>query len=329
MFKCVQRSILSVLQIAVLLAGTYLSGPTFAADYPTKPIKLIVSFAPGGGTDVIARIIGKYLSEDLGQPVIVENKAGGGGNIGARFVATAEPDGYTILVTSTAFAINPSLFKNAGYDPIKQFTPIINAGYSPTIIFVHPDVKANNLKELLTLAKTKDLSYATAGIGTVPFLTSENLNKMASVNITHIPFAGAGPALNAVIGGQVPVGSAAFATPGLIDWLNSGKIRPIAISSAVRSRFVPNVPTIIESGYPGVVDDTWIAFFAPAKTPKDIVVKLNQAISKIIKQPVVLEQISKIGFDWNPNTSDEFAQYIQGEVTKWGKIVKETGITQE
>ncbi len=329
MFKYVQRSILSVLQIAVLLAGTYLSGPTFAADYPTKPIKLIVSFAPGGGTDVIARIIGKYLSEDLGQPVIVENKAGGGGNIGARFVATAEPDGYTILVTSTAFAINPSLFKNAGYDPIKQFTPIINAGYSPTIIFVHPDVKANNLKELLTLAKTKDLSYATAGIGTVPFLTSENLNKMASVNITHIPFAGAGPALNAVIGGQVPVGSAAFATPGLIDWLNSGKIRPIAISSAVRSRFVPNVPTIIESGYPGVVDDTWIAFFAPAKTPKDIVVKLNQAISKIIKQPVVLEQISKIGFDWNPNTSDEFAQYIQGEVTKWGKIVKETGITQE
>ena len=329
MFKCVQRSILSVLQIAVLLAGTYLSGPTFAADYPTKPIKLIVSFAPGGGTDVIARIIGKYLSEDLGQPVIVENKAGGGGNIGARFVATAEPDGYTILVTSTAFAINPSLFKNAGYDPIKQFTPIINAGYSPTIIFVHPDVKANNLKELLTLAKTKDLSYATAGIGTVPFLTSENLNKMASVNITHIPFAGAGPALNAVIGGQVPVGSAAFATPGLIDWLNSGKIRPIAISSAVRSRFVPNVPTIIESGYPGVVDDTWIAFFAPAKTPKDIVVNLNQAISKIIKQPVVLEQISKIGFDWNPNTSDEFAQYIQGEVTKWGKIVKETGITQE
>jgi tripartite-type tricarboxylate transporter receptor subunit TctC len=329
MFKYVQRSILPVLQIAVLLAGTYLSGPTFAADYPTKPIKLIVSFAPGGGTDVIARIIGKYLSEDLGQPVIVENKAGGGGNIGARFVATAEPDGYTILVTSTAFAINPSLFKNAGYDPIKQFTPIINAGYSPTIIFVHPDVKANNLKELLTLAKTKDLSYATAGIGTVPFLTSENLNKMASVNITHIPFAGAGPALNAVIGGQVPVGSAAFATPGLIDWLNSGKIRPIAISSAVRSRFVPNVPTIIESGYPGVVDDTWIAFFAPAKTPKDIVVKLNQAISKIIKQPVVLEQISKIGFDWNPNTSDEFAQYIQGEVTKWGKIVKETGITQE
>ena len=329
MFKYVQRSILPVLQIAVLLAGTYLSGPTFAADYPTKPIKLIVSFAPGGGTDVIARIIGKYLSEDLGQPVIVENKAGGGGNIGARFVATAEPDGYTILVTSTAFAINPSLFKNAGYDPIKQFTPIINAGYSPTIIFVHPDVKANNLKELLTLAKTKDLSYATAGIGTVPFLTSENLNKMASVNITHIPFAGAGPALNAVIGGQVPVGSAAFATPGLIDWLNSGKIRPIAISSAVRSRFVPNVPTIIESGYPGVVDDTWIAFFAPAKTPKDIVVKLNQAISKIIKQPVVLEQISKIGFDWNLNTSDEFAQYIQGEVTKWGKIVKETGITQE
>ena len=329
MFKYVQRSILPVLQIAVLLAGTYLSGPTFAADYPTKPIKLIVSFAPGGGTDVIARIIGKYLSEDLGQPVIVENKAGGGGNIGARFVATAEPDGYTILVTSTAFAINPSLFKNAGYDPIKQFTPIINAGYSPTIIFVHPDVKANNLKELLTLAKTKDLSYATAGIGTVPFLTSENLHKMASVNITHIPFAGAGPALNAVIGGQVPVGSAAFATPGLIDWLNSGKIRPIAISSAVRSRFVPNVPTIIESGYPGVVDDTWIAFFAPAKTPKDIVVKLNQAISKIIKQPVVLEQISKIGFDWNPNTSDEFAQYIQGEVTKWGKIVKETGITQE
>ena len=329
MFKYVQRSILPVLQIAVLLAGTYLSGPTFAADYPTKPIKLIVSFAPGGGTDVIARIIGKYLSEDLGQPVIVENKAGGGGNIGARFVATAEPDGYTILVTSTAFAINPSLFKNAGYDPIKQFTPIINAGYSPTINFVHPDVKANNLKELLTLAKTKDLSYATAGIGTVPFLTSENLNKMASVNITHIPFAGAGPALNAVIGGQVPVGSAAFATPGLIDWLNSGKIRPIAISSAVRSRFVPNVPTIIESGYPGVVDDTWIAFFAPAKTPKDIVVKLNQAISKIIKQPVVLEQISKIGFDWNLNTSDEFAQYIQGEVTKWGKIVKETGITQE
>ncbi len=329
MFTSLQRFILATLKLCVLLVGVHLCAPSLAADYPTKPIKLIVSFAPGGGTDVIARIIGKYLSEDLGQPVIVENKAGGGGNIGARFVAAAEPDGYTLLVTSTAFAINPSLFKNAGYDPIKQFVPIIDAGFSPTIIFVHPDVKATNLKELLALAKTKDLSYATAGIGTVPFLTSENLNKLASVNITHIPFAGAGPALNAVIGGQVPVGSAAFATPGLIDWISSGKIRPIAISSAVRSRFVPNVPTIIESGYPGVVDDTWIAFFAPAKTPNDIVVKLNQAMSKIIKKPAVLDQISKIGFDWSPNTSEEFSQYIQGEVVKWGKIVKDTGVTQD
>ncbi|MEI7532130.1 MAG: tripartite tricarboxylate transporter substrate binding protein [Betaproteobacteria bacterium] len=329
MFKYVQMFFRDALKIIILIIGMQSTSVILAADYPIKPIKLVVSFAPGGGTDVIARIIGKYLTEELGQPVIVENKAGGGGNIGARFVAGAEPDGYTILVTSTAFAINPSFYKNAGYDPIKQFVPIINAGYSPTILFVHPDVKATNLKELMTLAKTNDLSYASAGIGTVPFLTSENLNKLASVSIVHIPFGGAGPALNSVIGGQVPVGSAAFATPGLIDWLNSGKIRPIAISSEGRSRFMPNVPTIAESGYPGVVDNTWIAFFAPAKTPNEIVVKLNQLMSNIIKKPVVMEQISKIGFDWSPNTNIEFTQYIQGEVIKWGKIVKETGIAQQ
>jgi tripartite-type tricarboxylate transporter receptor subunit TctC len=313
-------------RIAALAAGLLLAAVVNADPYPSKPIKFLVAFAPGGGTDVIARIIGQHLADDWGRPVVVENRPGAGSNIGTRQVASAEPDGYTVLVTSTAFAINPSLYKNAGYDPIQSFVPIINAGYSPSILFVHPSVPVKTLQELIARGKAEPLSYASAGVGTVPFLTAEYLlNKMAGINITHIPFAGAGPALNAVIGGHVPVGAAAFATPGLTEWFASGKLRPIAITSATRSALQPDVPTALESGFPGMVDYTWIGFFAPANTPKEIVAKLNQAINRIIKVPAVQEQLTKIGFDWAPNSAEEFAAYILAEVNKWSTVVKSTG----
>ncbi|MCC6889873.1 MAG: protein BugT, partial [Hyphomicrobiales bacterium] len=228
--------------------------------------------------------------------------------------------------TSTAFAINASFYKNPGYDPA-AFIPIINAGYSPSILFVHPSVPVKTLQELIALGKSRPLFYASAGIGTVPFLTAEYLlNKKAGMKITHAPHSGAATAVQAVIGGHVPVGAAAFATPGLVEWFKDGKLRAIAVTSEKRTPSVPDVPTAGEQGFPGFVDNTWIAFFAPAGTPKHIIEKASTSISRIIQMPAVRETLAKIGFDWEPNTPEQFGAYMQSELAKWSRIVSETGV---
>jgi len=296
-----------------------------ATPYPNSVIKLVVAFAPGGGTDVIARVIGKELNDAWNNPVVVENRPGAGSNIGTRVVARSTPDGYTILVTSTAFAINPSLYKNAGYNPTEDFVPIVNAGASPTIVVAHPSVPIRNLKELIALGKKQPLSYASAGVGTVPFLTAEFLlNTKAAASIAHIPYAGAGPALTAVVAGHVPVASLAFATPALGNWISSGKLRPIAVMSPKRLASYPAVPTGSESGFPGYVDSTWIGFLAPARTPKEIVAKLNGEMSRILHLPAATEALGQLGFEWEANSPEQFASYIQAETAKWAEIVKAT-----
>lgn len=307
-----------------------ISQGAMAQEYPSKPIRLIVPFAPGGGTDAVARVLSKMLSESMKVPVVVDNRPGAGSNLGTRLAARAEADGYTLLVTSTAFAINPSLYKAPGYDATRDFVPVINAGYSPTILFVNPAVPAKTLADLVALGRKQSLSYSTAGVGTVPFLSSERLlNKLAGMHVVHVPYAGAGPALLAVIGGHVPLGSAAYATPGLEEFFAAGKLRPIAVTSAQRMPAQPNVPTVSESGFPGFVENTWIGVFAPARTPKDIVERLNHAMNQALQNSEVQEQLTRVGFSWKPNSADEYAKYMKAELVKWADIVKVTGAHAE
>ena len=313
--------------IAVCLFTTAVAAET----YPSKPVRFIVAFSPGGGTDIIARVVADKLTRAWSQPVVVENRPGAGSNIGTQAVAKAPPDGYTILVTSTSFAVNPGMYKSAGYDPLKDFVPIINGGHTPTLFFTVPALPVDSLPALLQLAKSQKLSYATAGAGTVSHLTAENLfNVIAKADIQHIPFSGAGPAFQALAGGHVPVGALAFGTPALYDFVKAGKLKPIAISSGTRFPLLPDVPTIAESGFPNYApESTWIGFFAPAGTPKDIVATLNQAIDAALRQPDARDRLAKIGFDWSPNTAEQFDGYIKEEVVKWGKVVKATGVRAE
>jgi len=320
------RKMFKLLSLAVLsLAGAgWTSGAVAADEYPGKPIRFIAAQAPGGPVDVMARLVGQKVSEALSQPVIVENRQGAGGNIGTAVVARTAPDGYTVLVQSSAFAVNATLFEKPGYDALKDFEPIINSGLIPNIIFVHPSVPANNLAELVALTKQKKMSYASPGIGTTPHLTGELLLKtMLGLDLTHVPFNGAGPSTAAVLANQVPIGSAALIAP--MPLIKAGKLRPIIVTSLQRAPQLPDVPTVAESGFPGYEDYTWVGFWAPAGTPKAIVNRLNKEISLALQRPDMKERLSALGYEFKPNSPEEFSSFVAGEVQKWGKVVKASG----
>ena len=294
-----------------------------AKDYPARPVRFLVPHAPGGPTDVMARVVGQKLADQWGQTVVVDNRPGAGGNLGTALVTRASPDGYTILVNSSAFAVNVSLFRNPGYDP-KDFAPVVNGGLIPNLIFVHPSVPAATLKELIALGKAKKLSYASAGIGTTPHLTAERLLKtMAGLDITHIPYNGAALAANAVVANQVPVGSAAVTAPAPL--IRAGRLKGIVVTSLQRSSALPDVPTVAESGFPGYEDYTWIAFFAPRGTPGTIVARLNADIAAVLQTPSVKERLATLGFEFTPNTPQQFSEFLKAEVVKWAKVVKDSG----
>ena len=302
-----------------------IAGAAHAAEpaYPNRPLRFLVPHAPGGPTDIMARVVGQKLVEAGGWTVVIDNRAGAGGNIGTAMVARATPDGYTILVNSSAFAVNVSLFRNPGYDP-QDFAAIINGGVIPNIIFVHPAVPAATLQDLIALGKSKKLSYASAGMGTTPHLTAERLLKtMAGLDITHIPYNGAALATNAVVAGEVPVGSAAVTAPAPL--IKAGRLKAIVVTSLQRSPALPDVPTVAESGFPGYEDYTWIAFFAPRGTPRALVIKLNADITAVLRVPAVKERLAALGFDFTPNTPEQFAEFLKAEVVKWAKVVKESG----
>jgi tripartite-type tricarboxylate transporter receptor subunit TctC len=311
---------------AVLLALSIVGHAAVqAADaYPSRTISFLVPQPPGGPTDVMGRVVGQRLTEALGQPVVLENRPGAGGNIGTVLAARATPDGYTILLQSSAYAVNPSLYSKAGYDPIKDFVPVINGGSIPNLIFAHPSFAANTLQELIALGKKQKLMYASSGTGTTPHLTAELLLKtMAGLDITHISFGGAAPAVNGVVAGQVLLGSTALTAPAPL--IKAGRLKGIVVTSPQRTPALPEVPTAAESGFPGYVDYTWIAFFAPAGTPRAIVDKLNSEIAKTLQVPAVRERLAALGFDPQPNTPDEFAAFLKTEIVKWAKVVKTSG----
>ena len=319
---------------AIVLASTlYALGAADAAmlqdksgpkDYPTRPLRFLVPYAAAGPTDIMARLVGQKLSERWGQNVVIDNRAGASGNIGTGLVMRANPDGYTILVHSSAYVVNPSLYRNAGYDAVKSLIPIINAGASPNMLYVHPTLPVRTLKELIVAGKSKPLTYASPGIGTTPHLTVELLLKtMNKLEMTHVPYNGAAPALGAVLGGQILLGCGAM--PPIVAPVKAGRLHAIAVTSLKRAESLPDVPTVAESGFPGYEDYTWIAAFAPLGTPNAIVQKLNTEIDRILQMPDVKARLKVLEFEYTPNTSRQFAQYVEKEVAKWGKVVKASG----
>ena len=297
-----------------------------AADYPTKPITLIIGFAPGGPSDVMARILTRKMEEILKQPFVIENRAGAGGGIAGTAVARAASDGYTVLLaTGSLLAINVSLYKNLGYDPEKDFEPISVIGTQTNVLYTHPSVPAKTLPELIAYARDNPgkLSFGSGGNGTPAHLAGELLKIEAKLDMTHVPFRGTGPALQAVIGGHVPM---AYNPPSpLIPHIQSGAIRPIAITTLKRTEVLPDVPTIAESGFPGFEATTWHALVAPAGTPKDVIAALHQATAATVNDPAVRKALTDLGVDVVGGTPDELRAYLKSEIPKWAAVVKASG----
>jgi tripartite-type tricarboxylate transporter receptor subunit TctC len=311
-----------------LLAATLLlCAATAQAAFPDKPIKIVVAFAPGSSTDIVARLIADQMQAALGQTVTVENKPGAGGNIATQQVMNAPADGYTLLFHSVAYSVNPSLFANAGYDAVKDLQAVAMAAVTPNLIYVHPDVKATNLAELLALAQNGKLSYASSGNGTTTHLGAEWLFRaLAKVDITHVPFQPAA-ATNAVVSGQVPIASTSM--PPAVPFVKSGKVRPIAVMSLKRSPALPDVPTVAELGYKDFEANTWFAIFAPAKTPPAVLDQLNAEVNKALNAKVLLERFEGLSLEAQRLDRAATRRYVESEVAKWGKLVKDIGVKIE
>ena len=323
------RASLAPLLVASLALGLA-PADAHAQTYPSKPIRMIVPFTPGGTTDILARTVGQKMTEDWGQPVVIENRPGAGGNIGSELVAKAPPDGYTLLMgTISTHAINPSLYKRLPFDPARDFAPVSRVGTLPNILIVHPSVPVKSVKELIELARSKpgDLNFASSGVGTSLHLSGELFNTMAGVKLVHVPYKGSSPALADLLGGQVKIMFDNL--PSALPHVKAGKLKPLAVTSTKRAAVLPEVPTVTESGLPGFEVTSWFAVFAPAKTPKDIVAKLNGEIVKILNSGDVKEKLTQIGVDPAPTTPEELAAFAKAETEKWGKVVKATGASAD
>lgn len=298
-----------------------------AADFPTKPVTLVVPFAPGGPTDAMARTLANALKGPLGQPVIVENKAGAGGNLGAEAVARAERDGHTVLFgTSGPLAINVSLYRKIGYDPLKSFAPVIQIGHLPNVLVVHPAVPVKTVQELIAYGRAHPgkLSYASSGNGASSHLAGVLFNNTAGTDFMHVPYKGTGPALTDLLGGQVSMTFTDVLTA--LPHIRSGKLRALGVTTTARSQALPEVPTVAEQGLPGFDVSVFFGIVAPAGTPKDVVDRLNRAFVDVLKQPDVRQTLLGQGLELAPATAPEqLAGFMQSEVGKWRTVVQKSG----
>jgi tripartite-type tricarboxylate transporter receptor subunit TctC len=297
-----------------------------AAGYPERTVKIIVPFAPAGPTDIMARIVSTHLGAAIGGTVIVENKPGAGGNIGIGTAAHAEPDGYTLLITSSAYVVNPSLYEKIPYDPYRDFAPLAELGTSPNVFLVDPKLGINSMADLIARAKSdpNELNYASPGVGTTPHLSAELLKIVGGIQITHVPFSGAGPAIQAILGGTTQVACAAL--PPAHPFIESGALKALAVTSAHRWFDLPDVPTMVELGFEDFIADTFQGFLAPAKTAPDIVALLSAKSVAILKRPDIAEQLRNNGFEVIANGPEGMRRRIEDEVPKWRDVVTKAGI---
>lgn len=314
---------------AAALAATLLPVAAFAQTYPDRPVRLIVPYAPGGSADIVARLISDEWGKALGKPLVVENKAGAGGNVGVAEVAKAAGDGYTIGLQTVSLAINPALTPKMPYDTLKDLAPIGMVASSQHVLVVNEQVPAKTVKELIALAKSRPgkLSYASAGTGSTFHMSAELFKAVAGVSIVHIPYRGGGPALSDTIGGQVemsfPVLSAAQ------GHVQSGKLRALGVTGPKRSPLMPDVPTIAEAGVPGYSFETWFMVFAPAATPRPVIDKLNATLHAVLSAQTVKDRMAKEGFEATPSTAAQARARLEKELPQWAKLVKERGITAD
>ncbi len=311
---------------AVLFCFLTVDG-VLAQSYPSKPIRFVVTMPPGGGTDVMARIIGQKLTESWGQPVVVDNRPGASGIVGMEICAKAAPDGYTIVVTPThVYAINPNLFKKLPHDVIRDFAPVAQLARTQFVLLVHPSVPAKSVKELIALAKSKpgQINYASVGIGSGFHLGMEMFKRMVGIDMTHVPYKGSAASLTAMLSGEVSVAfdTTSTATP----YIKAGKLRALGVSGPKRSPEMPDLPTIAEAGVPGYEATGGFGILAPAGTPKEIVTKLNAEIMKILHMPDVKERFFDVGAEISDNTPEQFAALVKADIAKWAKVIKEANI---
>ncbi len=296
-----------------------------AQQYPDKPVRLVVPFAPGGTSDLLARIIAAPLWQSLGQPVVADNRPGAGSNIGAEIVANANPDGYTLLMGTPALASNPALYGKVKYDPVRSFEPVTLVAEVPVVLVVHPGVPAKSISELIALAKAQPgkLNFGSSGYGGIGHLVGESFKSATGVNIVHVPYKGNGPALVDLMAGVLTLTFSDLA--GASPYIKAGRMRPLAIASARRTPSMPELPTMSEAGVPGFQAASWFAVFATGGTPKPVVNRLSAEIVKIIRTPDVRERLNGLGFDVVGNTPEELAAFLKLEIAKWTRVVKESG----
>ncbi len=320
----VHKLIVPALAILALAGGAAVA----AANYPERPIRLIVPFPPGGSNDIVGRVIGQRLCERLGKPVVIDNRGGAGGMIGTDTAIHSQPDGYTLLIISAAYAYNPWLYK-LNYDPIKSIAAVAQLGTGPNVLAIHPSVAANSVKELVALAKARpgQLNYASAGIGSFQHMSSEMFRIMAGINVLHVPFKGGGPAMLAVISGQsqISIGSLLQTLP----FLRTGKLKALATGGAKRSPALPEVPTVAEAGVPGYEANNWWGIVGPGAMPPAVVKRLNGEVAAILATPETQKWFIGEGGEAVSKTPEEFRKWIQSEMIKWGKVVKQAGIKAE
>jgi len=317
-------------RIRIALGTTLLCCATLAtAQWPAKPIRMIVTYAPGGGADLMARLVAPRMQEALGQPIVVENRAGGGGTIGADLVAKSAPDGYTLMLDASSWAVNPSLYPKLSYEPVKGFAPVSLLVVFPNVLVVNPAFEAKSVQDLVVLAKKQPgrIAYASSGNGSAQHLAAELFRQRAGIDMVHVPYKGGGPALQDVMGGQVPVFFANMASS--LPHVKTGKVRALAVTGSKRSPSAPDLPTIAEAGVPGYEVYEWNAVFAPAGTPADAIAKTHSALARALAAPEVKERITALGGEASGLPPAETARWLQAQVDKWARVVKDANIRLE
>jgi tripartite-type tricarboxylate transporter receptor subunit TctC len=318
-----------LLLLACVAAAFALAQPVMAPAFPERPVTILVPFAPGGANDVVVRMIQQPLAEALGQPIVVENRGGAGGSVGTAYAARQKPDGYTVLMAATGYAVNPSLYAKVYYDPIKDFDPVAEVTTFPVIYAVRPDMGVKSIKELIAYAKSRPgkLNYSTPGAGTLPHLAAELLKLHTGIDMVHVPFPGAAPAAQALLSKTVDVASISISVAK--PQIDSGNFIGLAVSGGERWPELPDVPTIAEAGVPAALADTWQGLMVPAGTPKDIIERLSKATIEVVRRPDVRDKLLKIGFQATGRGHDDFRKRLVDEVPKWKTVIETARITPQ